>query len=129
MKRKLIIFFIWLLFTVLYVFNFTDIGRSMGAQTNSAIENYVEYNIKEYTGAEGAADSIANSWSYSYFNDLEKSFKFDYKVISVTTVIYIIITISCYHLSFVKKENMKSSQNKQIKQRNYKPLFYFNFIS
>lgn len=107
MKRKVISLCIWSFFTVLYIFLVTDTGRSDGANTNSAIENYVEYYTEEYIGAEGAASMATNAWSYSHFDDLEEQFKTSYAGIAVSTVIYFVVTISCYHFAFVYKPKGK----------------------
>ncbi len=102
MKRKIVILIAWLLFTGFYVWNLSDIGRSMGASTNSAIENYVEYYTGEYAGAEGVADGIENAWSYSNFNNLESNFKGYFTVIGITTIVYIVISALRYHLAFIR---------------------------
>lgn len=91
---------LWLIISVGYIWSTADIGRSLGANTNSAFEHYIENYTKEYAGAEGAAEALTDSWSYSYFNDLSKEFRSGYLGLGVTTVIYIAVTIGCYHYTF-----------------------------
>ena len=102
----------WLVFTALYIFLIADTGRAMGAQTNGAIEDYVEYYTEEYVGAEGMASAATNAWHYSEFDNLEERFKSDFGAIAVTTVIYILITIRCYDITFVQKhKDMEKSED------------------
>lgn len=107
--KKATILTVWLFLTVLYCWNLSDIGRSMGANTNSAIENYAEYYTQEYIGAEGAVEGIANAWSYSEFNNLSKKFKGDFMVVGITTVIYVVVTVAIYHFLVKKEKKMDIS--------------------
>lgn len=112
--KKSIIISIWILITILYCWNLSDIGRSMGANINSAIENYSEMMV-EYGGTatdyEHLGSAIADMYSYNTFHNLEKEFKFDFTIIAVTSVIYLVFTMGCYHVSFAKKR--KSHRQKK----------------
>lgn len=103
MKKKILSLVLWVAFTALYVFNMIDTGRAMGGKTNDAIEDYVEYYTDEYIGVDGMAKGATNAWSYSYFDDLSERFKTDYAGIAVATVIYLVVTICCYHFAFIHK--------------------------
>lgn len=109
MKKKIIPLCVWIAFTVLYVFLVMDTGRSDGANTNWAIEDYVEYYNKEYVGAKGLAEGATDAWSYSHFDDLEKQYKTSYAEIAGCTVVYFVVTIACYHYAFIHKAKEKRS--------------------
>ena len=115
--KKIIILVIWIGITFLYCWNMADIGRSMGALTNLALENYAEM-MTEYSGTttdiEHIGGAIGDMWIYKNMHDLSDTFKSDFKVISVTTVIYVIASIFCYHFAFHtdKKEYSKKPSNK-----------------
>lgn len=106
MKKKIIIFLVWIALTVFYCWNLSDIGRSMGANTNSAIEKYSEMMV-EYGGTttdiNHLGSAMTDMWSYKNFDNLSKEFKFDFTVVGVSTVIYIFLTIVCYHQAFSQK--------------------------
>lgn len=105
--KKSVILSVWILLTALYCWSISDIGRSMGANINSAIEKYSEMMV-EYGGAttdfEHLGSAMADMYSYKSFENLGKEFQFDFTVIAVTSVIYLVFTIGCYHFAFVKKE-------------------------
>lgn len=107
MRKKILLLIIWIALTALYVFIMIDTGRAIGAKTNSAIEDYVEYYTEEYLGADGLAKGATNAWLYSEFDDLSEHFKTDYTGITVATVIYLVTTIACYHFSFIHKPKDK----------------------
>ena len=114
MKKKIIVGIIWIAVTIFYSWLLGDTGRAMGAQAKSAYENYVEYYTKEYIGAEGLAEAMTDTWRYSQFNDLEKEFKEDMIGIAVLTVLYVTVTLACYHIAFRKKienDSKKSSED------------------
>ena len=113
--KKCVIALSWILITILYCWNTTDLGRSMGENTNSAIENYSEMMIKyggTTTDFEHLGSAIGDMYCYKAFDDLGKTFKTDFLILAVTSVIYLVFTIWCYHFLFVK--NIKTSeQNKE----------------
>lgn len=118
--KKIIIFIVWIGITFLYCWNMADTGRSMGALTNSALENYAEM-ITEYGGTttdiEHMGGAIADMWIYKSMHNLSDTFKFDFKIISVTTVIYMVISIICYHFAFnSKKLSNKIDENDESKK-------------
>lgn len=100
MKKKLIALAIWIFVSVLYCLNIADIGRSIGAITNGAIEKYADMRTEygETVSLDEFGDAASDSFSYHYFYDLDSDFKFDFTVISITTVIYISVSIGCYHM-------------------------------
>lgn len=108
MKKKIIVLLAWIALTAFYIWNLSDIGRSMGASTSSAIEDYtemwVEYQGKEKT-AENTTEAMYEAWHYSNSDNLEDKFKGDFAVIGATTTVYIMISILCYHLAFTKTSN------------------------
>lgn len=100
MKKKIIIVLIWLVLTGLYCLNAIEIGKSMGRTTKGAIEKYAEVYDPDIKGS----DKIASSISYGHSYNLSKEFELYFSVLSVTTVIYFVATIACYHMGFIKKE-------------------------
>ena len=103
-RNKIIAICAWVVLTVLYIWTVGDTGRAMGAQTKDAYESYVEYYTEEYVGATGAVDAMGNAFLYTEFNDLEEEFKTDMLTISIETVVYIVLTLMCYHV-ILKKNN------------------------
>ena len=105
--KKSVILSVWILLTALYCWSISDIGRSMGANINGAVEKYSEMMV-EYGGTttdlEHLGSAMGDMYSYKSFYNLEKIFQFDFTVIAVTSVIYLVFTIGCYHFAFVKKE-------------------------
>lgn len=113
MRKRIIALVVWVILTVAYVWTIGDTGRSMGAQAKDAYESYVEYYTGEYIGVEGFAEGITDAWSYSYFNDLEQEFKSNMLAVSIETVVYIALTLTCYHIVFRKnKENSTNITSK-----------------
>lgn len=101
----MVIFMIWFFITVIYCWSFSDFGRSIGANTNSAIEKYSEMMV-EYGGTTTDMENLGSAMSdmsrYRMFDNLSKEFRFNFTAISVFTVVYILITILCYHFAFIK---------------------------
>lgn len=91
MKRKIAAMTIWIFLTIVYCFNMADIGRSMGSKINLAMEHL-------------SSDEPIDKYAYGdYYSHLDSHFKFNFIVISVTTVIYVGVTVLCYHFAFTKK--------------------------
>ena len=113
--KKGIIILSWILLTIFYCWNTADLGRSMGENTNSAIEKYSEMMV-EYGGTttdlEHLGSAIEDMYCYKAFDDLGKTFKTDFLILAVTSVIYLVFTIGCYHFLFVKNRKT-SEQNKE----------------
>ena len=105
MKRKIIGLIVWICLTILYCLNFADIGSSMGAKTNSVIEDYSQMMV-EYGGTNTNLDNLGSAMadmsSYKMFDNLSDRFESDFSIIGVTTVIYVFVSILIYHLCFVK---------------------------
>lgn len=106
MRRKIIAFVAWILFTILYCWNLGDVGRSIGARTTNAIEMYSEMMV-EYGGTtvniENSGKTIGGIYSYRTYGNLESRFKGDFLFIGITTAIYFTISIICIYFAFVKK--------------------------
>lgn len=107
MKRKIIGFIIWICITILYCLDLADTGRSMGANTNSAIEKYSEM-MAEYGGTttdiEHLGSALGDMSSYRMFNNLSEEFKFDFTVVAISTVVYVLASVFIYHFSFKEKK-------------------------
>lgn len=107
MKRKIIGLVIWICITILYCLNLADIGRSMGANINSAIEQYSQM-IVEYGGTttdiEHLGSALGDMSIYRMFNNLSKEFKFDFTVVAISTVIYVFASVLIYHFSSKEKK-------------------------
>lgn len=105
MKRKFIILIVWLFLTGLYCWNLLETGKSMGATTTSAIEDYTEMWIK-YQGKDETAENVTGAlyeaWHYSNSDNLEEKYKGYLMAVGVTSVIYVVITVLCYHLAFIR---------------------------
>ena len=101
----------WIAITVFYVWSIGDTGRTLGANTKDAYENYVEYYTKEYIGTEGIAEAATDAWSYTQFNDLEQKFKSSMIGISVKTCVYMVATIALYHATIRKNESIKKEMS------------------
>ena len=86
MRNKIVCVVIWLVMSILYCANIIDIGRSMGAKVNGAMEALVN-------ASEG---EVSASFAYGqYYSDLDESFKFDFTIISITTVAYVATSGIC----------------------------------
>lgn len=106
MKAKIIVVSIWVIVSILYCLNLADIGRSIGANTNQAIEMYSEMVVKyggTTTDLDHLGDAVGDTWSYSRFGDLSKKYKTDFTIIGLTTTIYIGATILCYSFGIKNK--------------------------
>ncbi len=104
--KRVIFLICWIMLTIFYCWNLSDVGRSMGANTNSAIEAYSEMMVKyggTTTDSENLGSAMADMWSYGEFHNLSKEFKTDFTIIGVTTVIYIFMTILFYHFGLKTK--------------------------
>ena len=106
MRRKVVCSAIWIALTIFYVWSLGDAGRSLGANTKDAYENYVEYYTGEYVGVEGFTEEVTDAWSYNYFNDLESEFKSSMIGIGVQTCIYMAATITLYHIVIKKMKEI-----------------------
>lgn len=116
-KGKIFILGLWLCLTALYCWFLSDIGHSMGVNTNFAIEAYAEMMVKyggTTTDAEHLGSAMVDMWSYKYFDDLSKTFKRYYTVVGITTAIYFFLSLLCYHQAFVKK---KKNTEKEIDKK------------
>ena len=49
-------------------------------------------------------NAIADVYMYQAYQDLGKDFEGDFKTIGVTTVIYMAVTVGCYHFATKKNE-------------------------
>ena len=108
-KRRMAVV-VWVAITVIYIFLIRDSGRSMGAQANSTIENYVEYSLDDYFGGKGLANAAANAFMYTRFNDLEKEYETTMTVNATITVIYVVITYFCFSAITYKKIEQKDGE-------------------
>lgn len=113
MKKKIISGIIWIAITIFYVWLLGDTGRSIGANTKDAYENYVEYYANEYIGIEGFAEGITDAWSYNQFNDLEEEFKSSMIGIGVQTCAYVSVTIVLYHIAIYNNRNNDEKESKE----------------
>lgn len=113
MKKKVICLVVWIALTIFYVWSLGDAGRSFGAKTQSAYEDYVEYYTNEYNGLEGVIEGTTDAWSYNEFDNLESNFKSGFIGIAVQTVIYVGLTIVCYHFSFSNNKNDKAKKSSE----------------
>lgn len=81
MKKKIIALVVWILITIAYVLNIRDTGRAMASN--------IEY----------VSTKAGFMW-----NSLGEMFQFDFTVVAVTTVIYVVVTVICYHIVFRGKK-------------------------
>ena len=109
MIKRIIAIVVWALLTIFYAWNIADIGRSMGANTTSSIEFHLEaYNdtlTSVFSGEEDyqtALNGIINEYIESKFHDLSKEYKKDFTAIGAFSIIYIIATLICYDMVFIK---------------------------
>lgn len=106
MKRKIIAITVWFLLTFLYCWNFSDVGNSIGKRINSAVETYSEM-VSENEGTsvklEDSGKAISDAWSYNNYYNLGERFKGNFLFLSITTVIYFVVSIMCYHFAFAKE--------------------------
>lgn len=106
MKNKIIVIIVWVLLTLAYCWNFSDVGKSIGKKTNSAIESYSDM-VTEYGGTdvklEDSGKAISDMYSYKTYNNLGGRFSGQFLFLSITTAIYIISTICCCYFGFIKK--------------------------
>lgn len=106
MRRKIIALIVWILFTMLYCWNFGDVGRSIGARTTNTIEMYSEMMV-EYGGTdvniENSGKAIGDIYSYRTYGNLESRFKGDFLFVGITTAIYFTISITCFYFAFIRK--------------------------
>ncbi len=114
MRKRVICFAIWLLVTILYVWDLSDIGRSMGAFTNKAIERYSEMMV-EYGGTTTNWDNLGSALSdmaiYRMDCNLSKRFKGNFISIGVTTALEIVISIACYHFATNERERKRKYED------------------
>lgn len=99
MKKKIICLVIWIILSILYIWNSGDSGRSSGGMINSAIEQYATPKWQEHS-----EDDWFDKKTYmEYYSNLDSDFKFKGIIDSLITVIYVSSTLGCYHIAFRKK--------------------------
>lgn len=113
--KRLVVLIIWILFTIAYVWSFADCGRSLGARANSAIEDQLDsYNkslASVFSGEEEYKVDLNHNMDqliYYQFHNLAKQYKSTFYVLVITTVIYIVFTIFCYDMIFIKQRYRNS---------------------
>lgn len=92
----------------MYIWNAGDAGRSMGSMINSAIE---EYSIPLW-GNEGETDWFNKKTYYDYYANLSTDFKEKEITNAIINVIYIVVSLSCYHVLFRNEIKKKDTENK-----------------
>lgn len=72
--KKVVCIVVWVLLTVFYIFLYRDDGRAMGAQSDTAIERWDEYRLKNaldaYSEVYFTADDYDNEELAQQLNDL-----------------------------------------------------------
>ena len=112
MKKKIIVSVIWIVISIFYCWSLSDIGGSIGAFTNSAIEKYSEMKA-EYGGTttdiKHLGSAMGDMFIYRMYN-LKNEFKTFFTIIAVLTIVYILFSIYFYHFIFVKTDKEKDKE-------------------
>ena len=111
MAKKIVAFVIWVIVSVLFVLSCRDIARSVGYTTSKNIETNVRMGLMSAATADELSDAsdiysnnMENGYNASVYNIVDK-YKSNATVIAVTIVVYVLVSILCYHFGWVNRKD------------------------
>lgn len=101
---------VWLLMSIFYYNMVSETGRILGVNIDSVTTSGIKYTLNEMArgnSLEDSVDRMTDEWLLSESLNTETRAESLFQEISVYTILYVIISIGCYHFAVVYKPKEK----------------------